>query len=79
MDTAETTGSPEATLAGNRRGVAEMLGEFLREASVLLAVFIPLDLSLQGHQLTVGWATAIVVLPAALLASGITLERVRRR
>jgi hypothetical protein len=63
----------------HRRGVAEMLGEFLREAGVLLAVFIPLDLALQQHTLTFGWGVAIVVLPVTLLTLGIVLERVRRQ
>jgi len=46
---------------------------------VLLAVFIPLDLFVQGHQLTAWSIVAIVVIPSALLASGIVLERRRRR
>jgi hypothetical protein len=62
----------------DRRGVDEMLGETLREAAVLFGVFMPLDLALQGHALTIGWAIAIVLLPASLLASGMALERRRR-
>ena len=60
-----------------RRGVAEMIGETLREAAVLFGVFMPLDLALQGHPLTFGWAIAIVCLPASLFASGAALERRR--
>jgi hypothetical protein len=56
-----------------------MLGEFLREAGVLFAVFIPLDLLVQGHQLTVRSGLAIVILPAVLLASGMMVERTRRQ
>ena len=56
-----------------------MAGEFLREAGVLLAVFIPLDLALQGHPLTFWWAVAIVVLPFGLLATGMAIERRRRQ
>lgn len=67
----------EADLATHRRSVAEMLGETLREAGILLAVFIPLDLFLQGHTLTVKSIGVIVILPAALLASGIAVERWR--
>lgn len=67
------TDSPE------RRSVAEMLGEFLREAGVLFAVFIPLDLLVQGHPLTLPSGLVIVVLPTALLASGMLLERRRRQ
>ena len=61
-----------------RRGVAEMIADTLREAAVLFGVFMPLDLALQGHPLTFGWAIAIVLLPASLLASGVALERRRR-
>jgi hypothetical protein len=32
----------------NRKTVGEMLGEFLREAAVLTAVFIPLDRVMLG-------------------------------
>ena len=56
-----------------------MLGEFLREAGVLFAVFIPLDLLVQGHQLTMRSGLVIVILPTALLASGMMLERRRRQ
>ena len=56
-----------------------MIGETLREAAVLFGVFMPLDLALQGRELTIGWALTIVALPVALLASGVTLERTRRQ
>jgi hypothetical protein len=56
-----------------------MLGEVMREVGVLLFVFIPLDLAIQGHGLTLGWVTAILGLPAAFLAAGIYVERTRRQ
>ena len=62
-----------------RHSVSEMLGEIMREVGVLLFVFIPLDLALQGHGLTIGWFIAIVVLPVAFLASGIYVERTRKQ
>jgi hypothetical protein len=62
-----------------RRSVADMIGEILRECGVLLVVFIPLDLALQGHPLTTPWVVAIVVLPATLMALGISIERSRRQ
>jgi hypothetical protein len=71
-------GSGIETSKRERRGVAEMIGETLREAAVLFGVFMPLDLALQGHPLTFGWANAIVFLPTSLLASGVALERRRR-
>ncbi len=78
----EPVASPAAlkdTTSPERRSVAEMLGEFLREAGVLFAVFIPLDLLVQGHQLTLLSGLVIVILPTALLASGMLLERRRRQ
>lgn len=63
----------------HRRSVPDLLGEALREAGVLLFVFIPLDLALQGHGLTLGWFTAIVVPPAAFVISGIYVERTRKQ
>lgn len=56
-----------------------MLGEVMREVGALLFVFIPLDLTLQGHELTIGWITAIVVLPVVFLAAGIYVERTRKQ
>ena len=61
----------------DRRSVAEMLGEVFREGAVLLAVFIPLDLFVQGHPLTAWSIAAIVVIPATLLTIGIAMERWR--
>jgi hypothetical protein len=63
----------------DRRSVPDMLGEVLREAGVLLFVFIPLDLVIQGHGLTIAWVTAILTLPAAFLVAGIYVERTRTK
>ncbi|MDO8681127.1 MAG: hypothetical protein Q7R30_21630 [Acidobacteriota bacterium] len=57
--------------------MAEMLGETLREAGVLVGVFMPLDLALQGHGLTLDWGLVILILPSALLTGGLVLERWR--
>ncbi len=65
------------TTSPERRSVAEMLGETLREAGVLVGVFMPLDLALEGHGLTLQWGLAIVTLPVALLAGGLMIERRR--
>jgi hypothetical protein len=56
-----------------------MIGEFLREAAVLVFVFIPLDLIINQRPLTPGWYVAIVVMPAAFLAGGVLIERKRRQ
>ena len=63
-----------------RLGIAEMIGEFLREAAVLVAVFIPLDLAISDeHNLTISWGIAIVVLPVGFFAGGVWVERTRRQ
>ena len=60
-----------------RHSIAEMIGEFMREAAVLVFVFIPLDLVIEQRELTIWWILAIVVLPAFFLATGIVIERKR--
>ena len=58
--------------------IAEMISEYLREAAVLVAVFIPLDRILsQGKSFTRRWFWITVGVSAVLLIAGITLERVR--
>ena len=60
-----------------RKSVLEMFGEFCREAAVLTAVFIPLDLVLIDRPLTLGWIVAILGMAGGLLAIGIACERWR--
>jgi hypothetical protein len=79
MDVTVPPGFVPESQTVERRSVADMIGEILREAGVLLVVFIPLDLALQGHSLTAPWVVAIVVLPAMLMALGIAIERRRRQ
>lgn len=62
-----------------RHGIVEMIGEFLREAAVLVAVFIPLEVLVKGVGFTLPGALVTVVLSVGLLAIGVTLERVRRK
>jgi hypothetical protein len=61
----------------DRKTIAEMFGEFLREAAVLTAVFIPLDRALIGETLTLGWIVAILGVSGTLLALGMAVERKR--
>jgi hypothetical protein len=61
-----------------RRSTAEMLGEFLREAAVLVAVFMPLDLLIRDQAVTLGRIVLIMGISGGLLAAGVTIERVRR-
>ena len=44
----------------DRKTIMEMGGEFLREAAVLSAVFIPLDRVMMGDTLTFGWVVSIL-------------------
>jgi hypothetical protein len=61
-----------------QKTIAEMISEYLREAAVLVAVFIPLDRILsQGKTFTRQWFWITVGFSAVLLVAGITLERVR--
>jgi len=58
--------------------IAEMLGEYLREAAVLSGVFIPLDRVLgQKANLTWDYVWVTLGLSAGLLAAGIIMERRR--
>lgn len=62
-----------------QKTIAEMISEYLREAAVLVAVFIPLDRILsQGKAFTRQWFWITVGVSAVLLVAGITLERVRQ-
>lgn len=55
--------------------VAEMIAEFLREAAVLVLVFVPLELYKRG--LSVGWLAGIIGFSVFVLGLGIALERIR--
>ena len=62
----------------SQKTIAEMISEYLREAAVLVAVFIPLDRVLsQGKSFTYQWFWITVGVSAILLIAGITLERIR--
>jgi hypothetical protein len=63
----------------DRRTIAEMLGEFFREAAVLTGVFIPLDRVLLGEPLTVWSWFAILGISGGSLAVGIVFERKRQQ
>ena len=61
-----------------QKTIAEMISEYLKEAAVLVAVFIPLDrILLQGKTFIRQWFWITVGVSAVLLVAGITLERVR--
>jgi len=55
-----------------------MLGECLREAAALTAVFIPLDRVMIGQGLTPGWYVLILAISGTLAAAGMAFERMRK-
>lgn len=62
----------------DRKSVPEMMGEVFREAAVLTAVFIPLDLLLVDAPLTLGRWIAILGISGGSLAIGVACERWRK-
>ncbi len=65
------------THGANRKTAAEMVGEYLREAAVLVAVFAILDKLVQGHVVTLWWSVSAIAISLALLVVGIVIERRR--
>jgi hypothetical protein len=63
----------------DRKTIGEMVGEFLREAAVLSAVFVPLDRIMMGDTLTLRWVVSIIVTSGGLLTLGIAAERLRKK
>jgi len=57
--------------ARTRVQIARWLGEFFREAAVLIAVLGPMELAVQNGLLTVRQWTLIVVLTAVCMAVGV--------
>ncbi len=64
--------------AAERKTIAEMLGEYLREAAVLVGVFAILDKLVEGAAISSGWIIAAVITSLCLLVIGIAIERVRK-
>lgn len=56
------------------RLVAALVGESLREMAVLVGVFAPLDLLVQGKPLTVRYVSATLGVFAVLFVLGVALE-----
>lgn len=65
------------------KSVAEMIGEMLREAAVLVTVFVPLDLMIAFYT-SLGWKEILLLLQTTLIGGavlgipGIAIERRRR-
>lgn len=66
-----------ASLDANRT-VAEMIGDTLREAALLVAVFGWLDRVVQEEPFWGEWAWTVMALAAVLYALGILIEKLRR-
>ena len=60
-----------------RKSVAEMLGEWMREASVLVAVFGILDKLLRGEGPTSAWTVAVLAVALSFFSWGCIIERRR--
>lgn len=63
----------------DNRSNEDMLGEVLREIGVLIVVFFPFDEWITFHALTWKFTLGSVLLSAVCIASGMWLERNRRR
>jgi hypothetical protein len=63
---------------GERKTVAEMIAEYLREAAVLVSVFAILDKLVEGREVTWTWVTVAWGIGLGLLVVGIIAERARR-
>jgi len=68
-------------LAAKRtKDVLEMLGEFFRDAAVLVTVFFPLDFALKGEgNLSLPFLVLVCCLALLLLLMGISLEKLREK
>ena len=54
--------------------LATWLGESLREMAVLIAVFAPLDVLVQGNPLTLRVTAATIGMAVSLFALGVVIE-----
>jgi hypothetical protein len=62
------------------KDVLEMLGEFFRDAAVLVTVFFPLDFALKGEgSISLTFLILICCLSLLCLVMGISLEKLRER
>jgi len=64
-------------LANEKKDVPEMIGEFLRETGVLLAVFVPLDALFSGKSIATKIVVVGMLVSAVFPILGVALERLR--
>ena len=67
-----------ATLLARRKSRGEMIGELLREVSVLMLVFVPLDAVFNPSALSPPLIAAIIVLGLAIGYVGMRIEESRK-
>jgi hypothetical protein len=60
-----------------KRTTAEMMGEFVREMAVLVAVFWPLEMEFNRVPFTSQNISVIILVVGLLLILGIAIERLR--
>jgi hypothetical protein len=60
-----------------KRTTAEMIGEFVREVAVLVAVFWPLEMEFNRMPFTPQNMSVIMLVVGSLLILGIVIERLR--
>ncbi len=65
------------TPSSERKTLAEMIGEFLREAAVLVAVFAILDRLVAEETVTTAWLAGAWAIAGAALGAGMLIERLR--
>ncbi len=66
-----------AAAHGGNRTLAEMIGETLREAALLVAVFGWLDRVVQQEPFWGAWAWTILAVAMVLYVLGVAIERLR--
>jgi len=60
------------------KDVGEMIGDFLREAAVLVLVFFPLDIAMKdGGNIPLSFVSVVIALSLSLLVAGIYFEKKR--
>lgn len=63
--------------AKNKKDTAEMLGEFFREAAVLVSVFFPLEMARQDGKVSLVFLILVACLAVLTLVGGMVIERMR--
>jgi hypothetical protein len=73
----EPEDAPLSAARGSNRTLAEMIGETLREAALLVAVFGWLDRVVQQEPFWGVWAWTILAVAMVLYVMGVAIERLR--